>query len=117
MAGHDDADDLRIDPMGRFQEFDAVHLRHREVGEHELEARLPQSVESLGRGCERRGRVAFDLQRAGERLHLRGVVIHDQQACARLYEHAHVLRSSCPSAVSSANACSRSGSFGGLLRS
>ena len=66
--------------LRRCNQCDAVHLRHREVGEQQIVFAGAERRQCRGRRVVARGHVAGGFQRVAERTHLRVLVIHHQQA-------------------------------------
>ena len=78
LTGHDDADQLRIDFKGLAEQLDAVHFRHHQVAEQEIEVLGAQQRQTFGG----RGRGPYDVVVAGEigfqRLGQIRLILHDQ---------------------------------------
>ncbi len=79
VSRHHDSGQVAVDLVGRAQQRDAVHLRHHQIGEQEIELPLAQLRESLAGRGEPSGCIPFRLERVAQRCHQRRFIVHDEQ--------------------------------------
>ena len=106
-AGHQHADEVRIDLARGGQQRHAVHAGHHQVGQQQVVVRVAQRAQRVLAVGESRGLVAVASQRVAQRPHRPRLVVDDQDARR---SGAHPAR---PQRLASASRSSRS--FGGLL--
>jgi hypothetical protein len=78
LAGHDDADQIAVELLCRLEQGNAVHPRHHEVGQQQVEPGISQGLQGSSSVGEAMGVVAMVAQRIAQRPDLGGFVVHDQ---------------------------------------
>ena len=85
MAGHDEAHQVRVNPLCGAQQRDAVHIRHHEVGNQDVEGggtigcRRAQGAERFRAGTRSGRRIALSGQGAAQGDDLGALIIHYQE--------------------------------------
>jgi hypothetical protein len=78
LTGHDDTRKVRIDASCRADQREAIDLRHLQIGEHYVVASRLKFRQSLSARRIASRFVAVQLERMAERLHLRDLIVHDE---------------------------------------
>jgi hypothetical protein len=73
--------DLRVDIANGGNQGNAIHLRHGQVREQQVDLPRLQVRHRLFRRVEAPGRVALPTENVAERTHLQCLVVDDQKAC------------------------------------
>ena len=80
LPGHDDADEVRIDFQRLAEQLDAVHPRHHQVAQEQVEILLRQRLEPLRAAGRSHRLIALVGQRLAQGVLQLDLIVHDEQA-------------------------------------
>lgn len=99
VPGHEQDGGIRLQPDGLLQELDAGAVGHHQIGQHRVEGLLRELRDACLAGVRDRHAISVHLERIGERLGVRLVVIDDQDAFGLVLRCVHEVFSSDPAAL------------------